>query len=56
MLFRSKIQSMRMDVESYIKNFIFVDLTAEFCGGVVGTGNEPTAEWCDINVAPFVIY
>ena len=34
-----------------VQNVMLHDLTAIF-----GAGNEPTKEWCDANIAPFVIY
>jgi len=39
------------NVESSVKNFILIDLTAEF-----GEGNEPDLAWCDANIPQNVIW
>jgi len=39
------------NVESSVKNFILIDLTAEF-----GEGNEPDLAWCDANIPQNIIW
>jgi len=33
-----------------VQQLMAVDLTATFCGGIAGTGNEPSQIWCDANL------
>jgi hypothetical protein len=48
-----KIQDDRVSgwTKYYFDNCILVDLTELF-----GVGNEPTKEWCDANIYPFIIW